>query len=96
MIVVSDNFDFVIDDQYITISILLKYKPRKRYPFYAGLKIKQTFDSVRHNNSSVSTLNCMKSLQTFFKMLVLVHFCFRYFVVLTVKVLNALLFFCDL
>ena len=46
MIVVSDNFDFVIDDQYIAISILLKYKPRKRYPFYAGLKIKQTFDSV--------------------------------------------------
>ena len=43
MIVVSDNFDFVIDDQYITISILLKYKPGKRYPFYAGLKIKQTF-----------------------------------------------------
>lgn len=46
MIVVSDNFDFVIDDQYFTISILLKYKPRKHYPFYAGLKIRETFDSV--------------------------------------------------
>ena len=42
----ENNCCFVIDDQYVTISILLKYKPRKRYPFYAGLKIKETFDSV--------------------------------------------------